>query len=209
MMQHARITTLLVGLTSVVWLASLALGQFYDVNAFGGFVPARVSGEMTIIGALPVWATPLSATFLHADIFHLGFNMLMLFWCGKQIEPALGARLYLLLYGIGAYAAALGQWALSPHDGSVMIGASGAISAVVAVYALVFSEQKVQPIGPIPAYVVRVAWLAAAWVGVQALIGFGFGFGGGLIAVGAHIGGFIAGLLLARPMLRMRYRNRD
>ena len=79
MMQHARITTLLVGLTSVAWLASLALGQFYDVNAFGGFVPARVSGEMTIIGALPVWATPLSATFLLTPIGDSGW--IALAWC--------------------------------------------------------------------------------------------------------------------------------
>ncbi len=63
-------------------------------------------------------------------------------------------------------------------------------------------------IGPIPAYVVRIAWLAAAWTILQLLIGFAGGFDSlfGGIAIGAHIGGFLAGLLLARPLLARRFK---
>jgi len=201
------VTNGLVVVTAAAWLVSMLLGPGRDVALLGGFVAGRVTGAVTVVGALPVWLTPISATLLHAGIMHLGFNMLMLLWCGRQMEPAIGGRLLLLLYGVGAYAAALGQWALDPASAIPMIGASGAISAVVGAYALVFNDQRVSAIGPIPAYVVRAVWLAAAWVGIQAAIGFGFGIGDGMVAIGAHIGGFIAGLLLARPMLRWRYRT--
>ena len=207
MPQGGRYTNAIAVVTVAAWLLALASEQFFDVAALGGFIPARVMGGLTVVGALPWWLTPFSSTLIHADIFHLGFNMLMLLWCGRQVEQAIGGKLLLLLYGIGALAAALGQYALGPHETSATVGASGAISAVVAVYALVFSEQRVKPVGPIPAHIVRVAWLAMAWIGIQTLIGFGFGAGGQLIAVGAHIGGFVAGLALARPLLRWRYRR--
>jgi membrane associated rhomboid family serine protease len=205
--QSGRTTIIIAIVTSVAWLLGTVVSSQIDVYALGGFIPARILDGFTVVGALPWWLTPLSATLLHADLLHLGFNMLMLLWCGRQVEQAIGGKLLLLLYVVGAYAAALGQFALGPHETSVMVGASGAISALVAVYALVFSEQRVKPIGPIPSYVVRVVWLAAAWVGIQTLIGLGFGVGNALIAVGAHIGGFIAGLILARPLLRLRYRR--
>ena len=207
MPQGGRYTNAIAVVTVSAWLLALVSAQFFDVAALGGFIPARVMGGLTVVGALPWWLTPFSSTLIHADIFHLGFNMLMLLWCGRQVEQAIGGKLLLLLYGIGALAAALGQYALGPHETSATVGASGAISAVVAVYALVFSEQRVKPVGPIPAHIVRVAWLAMAWIGIQTLIGFGFGAGGQLIAVGAHIGGFVAGLALARPLLRWRYRR--
>ena len=55
--------------------------------------------------------------------------------------------------------------------------------------------------GPVPGRVVQLLWLAAAWIGIQLLVG-AIGLGGAEIAVGAHIGGFIAGLALTRPLLR-------
>lgn len=203
-----RATTAIAIVTSAAWLIAVFGQRFFDAAYVGGFVPGRVTGDVVAPGALPVVLTPLSATLVHADIVHLGFNMLMLLWCGRQVEPAFGPRLLTTIYIVGAFAAALGQWALDPFSPSVTIGASGAISAVVAVYALVFSEQKVPSLGPIPSYVVRVTWLAAAWIGLQTMIGLGFGLTGGAIAVGAHIGGFVAGLLLARPLLRYRFKHR-
>lgn len=207
MPRTGRITIILAIITVVAWVVATAGAHWFDAAAFAGFIPARVLDGLAVPGALPWWLTPLSATLVHADILHLGFNMLMLVWVGRQVEQAIGAGYLLLLYGVGAYAAALGQFAMGPHDVSVMVGASGAISALMAFYALVFSEQKVRAIGPIPSHIVRALWLGAAWVGIQMLIGLGFGLTGALIAVGAHIGGFIAGLILARPLLRLRYRH--
>ena len=85
----------------------------------------------------------------------------------------------------------------------------GAISALLGTYAMIFSQRGVKAFGPVPAYFVRMAWLAAAWVGLQLLIGFAGGYDSlfGSVAIGAHIGGFLAGLLLARPLLAHRFRR--
>ena len=206
-----RVTNIIAALTALTFVAALFLSPDGAINLYAGFIPGRVGGHMVVPGALPVILTPISSAFLHGGIMHLAFNMLMFLWCGRQVEVAIGPRMLIILYVLGAYGAALGQWALGPTVGTPMIGASGAISAVVAVYALVFSEQKVRSIGPIPPYVVRALWLGAAWVGLQALVGFGLSAGdesGAMIAVGAHVGGFLTGLVLARPMLRLRFRNR-
>ena len=89
-----------------------------------------------------------------------------------------------------------------------MIGASGAISALLAVFALIFSRTQTSAIGPIPAHWVRALWLAAAWIGLQLALGFAGGGGFGAVAIWAHVGGFLAGLLLARPLLRWRFGGR-
>lgn len=192
---------------AIAWLAAQLIGMDH-IAAAGGFIPARFGGLIDVPGALPVWLTPFSATLIHADVLHLAVNLLMLVWTGRQVEQALGPKLVIALYAVGAIAAAAAQWALGPSSAAVTIGASGAISAVVAVYALVFSEQRVKAIGPIPPHVVRALWLGAAWIGLQLLMGLGFGLNGSGIALGAHVGGFVAGLLLARPMLRWRFRHR-
>lgn len=193
--------------TAIAWLAAQLIGMD-RVAAAGGFIPARIGGGFDLPGALPAWLTPFSATLIHADVLHLAFNLLMLVWTGRQVEQALGAKLVIALYLVGAVAAAAAQWALGPSSTAVTIGASGAISAIVAVYALVFSEQRVNAIGPIPPHAVRALWLGAAWIGIQLLIGLGFGMNGSGIALGAHVGGFVAGLVLARPMLRWRFKHR-
>ena len=203
-----RVTNGIAIVTALCWVMALLFGRAVDVDALAGFIPGRIGGDVVVAGALPVWLTPLSATLVHGDLFHLGFNMLMLVWCGRQVEGAIGGWLLALLYGVGAFAAAAAEWALSPASPVMVIGASGAIAAVLAVYALVFSEQKIKPFAGLPLHVVRALWLGIAWVGIQALIGFAMNSGPGGIAIGAHVGGFVAGLVLARPLLKWRYRER-
>ena len=175
-----------------------------------GFVPASVTEAVAGppgIWPLPAWITPLTATLVHGGLLHLGFNLVLLVYCGLLLERTIGARLTVLLYVVGAYAAAAGQWAFSPASLVPMVGASGAVSALVGAYALLFAQQPVPRIGPIPARIVRIAWLAAAWIAIQLLIGFESSSGGIAIATGAHVGGFVAGLALARPLLLWHYRR--
>ena len=176
----------------------------------GGFVPAALDSASGITQAVPAWLTPLSSAFLHSGFLHLAFNLIMLVYCGRQVEAALGSRLWLLLYGLGIYAAAAAQWMADPAGTIPMIGASGAISAIVGAYAAMFNQQQVSAVGPLSSYWVRILWLAAAWIGLQLLIGLASGgdMGGSSIAIWAHIGGFVIGLLLARPLLKHRYRAR-
>jgi membrane associated rhomboid family serine protease len=215
----APMTSVIAAVTFAAFLGSFLSG-WVDILAYaGGFVPARVGDPAFLdqaglpVAAVPVLLTPLTATFLHGGWAHVGFNLLTLVFCGRQVEMVLGPRLLLLLYFVGAYAAAAGQWALGPGVVLPMIGASGAISAIIGAYALLFSNQKVRAFGPIPANVVRMLWLGAGWVFIQALVGIAGSSSGGSIgdtslsqiAVGAHVGGFLAGMILTRPLLKMHF----
>lgn len=175
-----------------------------------GFVPARFGTELILPpGAMvPFVLTPLSSTFLHGGWLHLIFNMVMLLFIGRQLEAPLGAKAMAVLLLVGAYAGALAQYLADPGSAVPMIGASGAISALLAVFALIFSRTQTKALGPIPAHWVRALWLAAAWIGLQLALGFAGGGGFGAVAIWAHVGGFLAGLLLARPLLRWRFGGR-
>lgn len=204
--QPARTTSFIAAATIATW-ALLAVTNF-DLTAdmIGGFIPARMNG-MILPGALPFWLTPLTATLLHGGILHLAFNMVMLLYCGRMVESALGAAGLAILYLIGAYAAAAGQYIAGPADLSPMIGASGAISAVFGAYALLFGRPRGLTAHPWIAMALNILWLAAAWIALQILMAYALAGSGMAIAIAAHIGGFLAGLVLARPMLLFRYRN--
>lgn len=171
-----------------------------------GFVPARSGSELILPSGpmVPFLLTPLTSAFLHGGVLHLVFNMVVLLFVGRQLEAPLGTKAVAVLLVAGAYAGAAAQWIADPTSAVPMIGASGAISALIAMFALIFSRTQTPAIGPIPAHWVRALWLAAAWIGLQLLIGFAGG-DFGAVAIWAHVGGFLAGLFLARPLLRWRF----
>jgi membrane associated rhomboid family serine protease len=138
---------------------------------------------------------------------HLGFNLLMFIWCGTQVERVLGRTELVFLYIVGAYASALAQWAAAPLSTVPMVGASGAISAVVGAYALSFGRAKRVTNNLWLNRWINVLWLAVAWVVIQWMTGYIAGQQGMQLAVAAHIGGFVAGLLLQRPLLLWHYRK--
>ena len=198
-----RTTVAISVLTALAYAAQSVAGPHVILQ--GGFIPARLT-EAFPFAAVPFWLTPLSATLLHGGLLHLGFNLLILVYCGRQVESVLGGLRLVILYIVGAYGAAVGQFLLDPGSTGPMIGASGAISAVVGTYALMFGRGQVKRIGPVPGIVVRALWLALAWVILQWGIGYSTGGGDTPIAAAAHVGGFLTGLLLTYPLLEWRYR---
>lgn len=201
----ARATTALVALTCASWAAT-TLGGWSDVAGIvAGFIPVRVGGP-ALAGAVPVWLTPLSATLVHGGIVHLAFNMLMLGFCGRYAEPSVGWQGILFLYIPGAYAAAAAQYLVDPTGMNPMIGASGAVSAVFAAYALLYGERRGRFREGRLGAALQILWLAVAWIGLQLLVGLA-SVGGNQIATAAHVGGFLTGLLLAKPLLRWHWRS--
>ena len=194
-------------LTVAVWLLTQLLRANDQAAVVLGVIPARLTGLIQISPAVPAWLTPLTATLAHANTIHLGFNVLMLLWCGSKVERILGAGPLAFLYAIGAYTAAMAQWAVDPVSPMPMIGASGAISAVIGAFALSFGQQKRIVSSPALNRTLNALWLLAAWVVLQVMTGLLGGLQGFMLATPAHIGGFIAGLLLQRPLLLWRYRN--
>jgi len=206
-------TNIIAAITFAAFILLSFAGQVDNAAILGGFIPARIDDPQLFAGvlAVPVWLTPLSCTLVHAGWLHIGFNLLMLVFCGRQVEQVLQKGAVLILYIAGAYGAALLQWVSGPSSPNPMVGASGAISAILATYALLYGQRTVRRIGPFSANFLRVLWLAAGWIIIQLMIGLASVRGGlgdlGQIAIAAHIGGFLIGLVLTRPLLRWRFRK--
>jgi membrane associated rhomboid family serine protease len=173
-------------------LAGPAVNQ--SVLLTHGLVPLRLT--LALEGGtalLPALATLFTHLFLHAGWLHLGMNMIILLAMGNLLEPLAGARRLGLLYLAGGIASALAEWALTPMGTTPTVGASGAISALIGAQALLGGRGTRGPW-------LRGLGLAAAWIAFQLLAGLVMNGPGFQLAIAGHIGGFVAGLLLAYPL---------
>jgi membrane associated rhomboid family serine protease len=131
--------------------------------------------------------TLITYMFLHADFWHILFNMLGLYFFGPRLEEELGARHYLTLYAVSGLSGALLSF-LTPH--SAILGASGAVYGVFLGFAYFWPRERILVWGiiPVEARVMVIIMTALSLYG-------GFGGGGGGIAHFAHLGGFAGGYL--------------
>jgi membrane associated rhomboid family serine protease len=207
--KKAPLTAGLAILTVAAWLiAALFQLDLWAAETLG-FWPAS-----PLPSVVPVWLQPLTATLVHSGPIHLVFNIIILVFCGRPVESVLGSPAMAILYLLGAYAAAGAQYLANPVAIAPMIGASGAISAVLGAYAMLFGRNKVKVSNPTLALWLNALWLMAAWIVLQIFVGialqgssFVTGGEGVTIAVAAHIGGFIVGVVLANPLLLFKYRR--
>lgn len=181
----------------VAILMGLAGEQARQLLIFwGGLVPLRLSlaldGQLPLTSAL---STLFGHMFLHGGAAHILMNMLMLLAIGRLLEPLLGGRRFLLLYVLSGLAGGLAEWAWAPMSAVPAVGASGAISGLVAAQAMLFGQSKRSPL-------MQALGLGVVWVLLQVLAGAALAGPGLRIAIMAHIGGFAAGLMLARPLAR-------
>jgi len=149
--------------------------------------------------------------FFHGGWAHLLSNMLYLWLFGDNIEDRMGVVLYLVLYFFSGFAAAIAQIVIDPGSTVPMIGASGAIAGVLGGYLVMFPGVRVQGIIPLGFFSRRVTWPAwivlGMWFVMQLLNGF-MSLGvqtaaTGGVAVFAHIGGFVAGLVLTWIFMKL------
>ncbi|HEU0098411.1 MAG TPA: rhomboid family intramembrane serine protease [Allosphingosinicella sp.] len=206
-LRAAPVTLAIAAVTAAAWLIAWALGREEAVALAGGFTSAHVAAPPGAGWPVPVPLTPLTATLVHSGFVHLFFNLIMLLFCGRSVERVLGGRGMAILYLVGAYAAAAAEYPLHPDSTVPMVGASGAISAVLGAFALLFGRNKVKIANPSLATLINALWLGAAWIVLNILIGLTFETSGLKIAVAAHIGGFLAGLVLAKPLLLLKWRG--
>src|SRR5687767_11120830 len=110
-LRAAPVTLGIAILTAVAWLIAW-LGGWQEAAAVGGgFIPARVGGLPGDDLPLPVLLTPLSSALVHSGFAHLFFNLIILLFCGRSVERVVGGRGIVILYLVGAYAAAAAQYA--------------------------------------------------------------------------------------------------
>lgn len=200
-------TNAIAALTALAWIAAILVWSPEQAQLTLGFIPAHLSGAVPPWPSVPAILSPLTATLVHSGLVHLGFNLLIFIWCGTAVERVLGRSGLIVLYLVGAYASALTQWATDPASVVPMVGASGAISAVVGAFALSFGRPRRVTDNLRLNRWINVLWLLVAWVVLQMMTGWLAGGQGYLLATPAHIGGFAAGLLLQRPLLLWRYRR--
>ena len=199
-------TLVLAVVTAASFLIISIGGLATEASLAMGFIPARLSLAADW-PALPVWLTPLSATMVHAGFLHLVMNLLLLVWCGREVERILGPAPLVLLYVAGAYAAAAGHYLADPASTIPGVGASGAISALIGAFALSFGRPKPLVRNFRLNRALNTLWILAAWVVLQWMMTYLMGMQGVMVATGAHVGGFIAGVVLHKPLLLWRYRR--
>ncbi|MBZ4024139.1 rhomboid family intramembrane serine protease [Rhodobacter sp. TJ_12] len=149
-----------------------------------------------------VWLHGLvSYMFLHAGIMHIGGNMLFLWVFGDNLEDQLGHFGFALFYLLGGLAAAGAQIALEPHSPVPMVGASGAVAAVMGGYLLLFPRARVDILVILfiiyKIFTLRAFWVLGIWFAFQLFNSLGAGSDG--VAYMAHLGGFVAGLAMMVP----------
>lgn len=185
---------------SVAWLG-LVPADLLSPPAFDPAAPAR----------LPAVATVLTSMFAHGSLMHLGSNMLFLWIFGNNVEDAMGRGRFVAFYLLCGLGAAAAQIASSPASAIPMVGASGAIAGVLGAYFLLYPKARVLALVPIFIFI-RLIWIPAVvflglWFVFQILGGLGSPGEGGGIAFWAHIGGFVAGLVLVRPFAGWIWRS--
>jgi membrane associated rhomboid family serine protease len=220
------VTVGLIGLNVLAFLYQVSLG--IDAGGPGpraaeafivefGVTPCRLthscpSSVARLLGDFPhPWATIFTSMFLHANLLHVGGNMLYLWIFGNSVEDTIGHGRFVLFYLAAGVVAAVGQTLISPTSSVPMIGASGAVSGVLGAYLLLFPQATVVTLVMlgffikvlrIPALIVLGFWIVLqlvngylAYSAAQTARALGRGETGG-VAWFAHIGGFLGGIIL-------------
>jgi membrane associated rhomboid family serine protease len=175
----APATAVLIGLNVLVYLAEIAAGGgglsptgSSVVIDFGLFGPSVAEGE---------WYRLLTSGFLHASLFHIGFNMFALYWLGRILEPGIGTARFVAIYFASLFAGSFGAILISPD--TLTIGASGAIFGIFGATFVIARNRGVDAL--------------ASSIGIILLLNLVITIGSPEISLGGHVGGLIAGVLCA------------
>jgi membrane associated rhomboid family serine protease len=183
--------------------SSAALQSF--VQAWG-VVPREYSLGRDLAPAIPLpfWSTLFTSMFLHGGWAHLGGNMLYLWIFGDNVEKRLGAGRYLFFYLACGVAAALAHIAFNSGSTVPTVGASGAISGVLGGYLVLFPRNQVRVLTRGGVATVPAVMMLGLWIVIQLLSGMGSITEAGAsdgVAYLAHVGGFVAGVLLVKILV--------
>ncbi|MFI5028723.1 MAG: rhomboid family intramembrane serine protease [Solirubrobacterales bacterium] len=176
-------TFILIGINVLVYLIEIARGHG-GLEAtgnplpleFGLFGPSVASGE---------WYRLLTSAFIHGGLWHIGGNMLLLFFLGRILEPGIGTTRFLAIYFVSLFAGSLGALVSTPE--ALSYGASGAVFGILSATFVIARGRGVNAL--------------ASSVGILILINLAFSFGVAGISIGAHIGGLLAGFACAGLVL--------
>jgi membrane associated rhomboid family serine protease len=215
------VTYVLIGINALVWLlvqgAGTALPLARSVCELG-LIPGELTGALAPGTRLPMGEglacltdpgrqvqNVVTSMFLHGSWMHLLGNMWFLWLFGNNIEDSMTRPRFVAFYLLAGLAAALAQVLANPASPVPMVGASGAISGVMGAYLVLFPRVRVFTLVPLGFYVTSLALPAWAmlvyWAGLQVFGGITSVVAaqeGGGVAFWAHLGGFLAGVVLVK-----------
>lgn len=206
--KRSYVNLTIIALNILIFLVMVlgATEDFSNASVLGlGYIPSVINDMVELdpqFVLVPENLNYLTYAFLHADVFHLGGNMLFLWVFGDNIEDAMGHVKYLVFYLACAAAGAFLHGVILPDSQQPLIGASGAIAGVVVAYLMLHPHVKLWVLAfmriplRIPAYIP-----IALWIAFQVLMLFTQA--DDQISWPAHVGGIIAGAILA-PILKRR-----
>jgi len=222
----AIVTGTIIGLNVLMWIAVQGAGatvplarSVCDLGLIPGELTASLApGTRFSLGDGLVCATDpgrqvshlFTSMFMHGSWMHLLGNMWFLWIFGNNVEDSMGRLRFIAFYLLCGLAAAMGQIVTDPSSAIPMVGASGAISGVMGAYLLLYPNVRVFALVPLGFFITSMALPAWVMLGYWFLIQFVSGlaaFGGevGGVAFWAHVGGFVAGVVLIKLFARSDY----
>src|SRR5262245_44041204 len=206
-------TFALIALNVIAFLVELSQPSQGALQSFiqaWGVVPREYSSfrDLPPTIPLPFWSTLVTSMFLHGGWMHLGGNMLYLWIFGDNLEKVMGAARFVIFYLVCGLAASFAHIVFGAGSNVPAVGASGAISGVLGGYLVLFPRNRVRVltrggIMSVPAIVVLGFWiLIQLFNGIGSMVTTSETGGG--VAYMAHIGGFVAGLVLVKLMASSR-----
>jgi membrane associated rhomboid family serine protease len=218
------VTMALIAANVLVWLLVQGAGADLAVQRTVcelGLIPGELTGAVTPGTTLPFGegfqcvTTPgrhaahlVTSMFLHGSWLHLLGNMWFLWLFGHNVEDAMSRPRFVAFYLSCGLVAAIAQVAAAPGSGVPIVGASGAISGVMGAYLILYPRVRVYALVPLGFFVTSIAlpaWtMLLYWAGLQLLSGLASGgdSAGAGVAFWAHVGGFVAGVILVKPFAR-------
>lgn len=205
------ITWLVIGLCGIAYLWERSLGREMSAAILVlGFMPASLMmphAAPSGFVSLPSLATIFTSMFLHGGVLHLAGNMLYLWIFGNNVEDAMGHARFAVFYLLCGAAAALTLAFIDPGSRIPMVGASGAISGVLAAYVLLFPRARVTVIVPLGIifypFALSAFWVVSFWFVLQLMSAAFSDPQQPGVAWWAHVGGFATGLVLT-PLFKSR-----
>ena len=188
------VTASIVALNVAAFILELAFGDAFAIR--WAVIPAEISSGHHLL-------TIATAMFMHGSWLHIIGNMVFLWAFGPEIEDLMTPRRYLVFYLVGGLVAALAQVAAMPTSTVPMLGASGAIAAVMGAFIVTYPRDRIRSLLVILVFVsvtyVPAVLLIGVWFLTQFLsLGSVIGQSAGGVGYAAHVGGFIFGAVAAR-----------
>jgi membrane associated rhomboid family serine protease len=171
-------TQAIIAINVIVYLAEIATGSGF--GNVGGTIYEHGALFGPYVGQLNEYWRLVTSGFLHASFFHVAFNMVFIWFIGRSLEPAIGTARFVVAYAASLLCGSFGVLLLEPN--SVAVGASGAAFGLMG--ALIVEARS------------RGIDLWSTGLIQIALLNFAFTFIGANIAIGAHLGGFVGGILV-------------